>query len=107
MSILIKNFDMPQSCSDCRFSEWGGFSFWCIANGGSVIKHPLSEDYKYENCPLTEVPEFYSDLIERDAVLNVCEFIGERNDMEYLGNDNYAARADEIEKIPAVIRKED
>lgn len=107
MSILIKNFDMPKSCSDCRFSRWGGFSFWCIAKGDNVIKHPLSEDYKCEDCPLTEVPEFYSDLIERDAVLNVCEFIGERNDMEYLGNDNYAARSEEIEKIPAIIRKED
>lgn len=105
--------EIPRTCYYCRFQ---GLKSISLGDNRIVYFHSCSllcknvDDYennRREDCPLKEVPEFFSDLIERDAVLNVCEFIGERNDMEYLGNDNYAARYEEIEKIPAIIRKEE
>lgn len=114
MSILIRGMSMPKTCIECPChdmnEEWCGICYANYVIKGCKFGEALKIDWfgsRPIGCPLTEVPEFFSDLIERDAVLNVCEFIGERNDMEYLGNDNYAARADEIEKIPAVIRKDD
>lgn len=110
MSILIKDIRLPENCHECPCCDQ---TYWdeddeliCTCNISAQDTTCFSSE-KREDCPLVEVPEFSSDLIERDAVLNVCEFIGERNDMEYLGDDNYAARADEIEKIPAIIGKED
>lgn len=110
MSILIKGAGLPKSCHNCpcavELFDYCDNTHSCECN----ILQKNTTNYsteRREDCPLIEVPEFFGDLIERDAVLNVCEFIGERNDMEYLGNDNYAARYEEIEKIPAIIRKEE
>ena len=113
MSILIRGMSMPKTCAECPCHDMS--EEWCnICYADYVVKgYEFNESLKIDwfdgrpiGCPLVEVPEYSSDLIERDAVLNACEFIGERNDMEYLGNDNYAARAEEIEKIPAIIKAE-
>lgn len=109
MSILITNEEFPHRCWGCPCCSFqdNGFAGW---DHYCNLLDEFVNDYQHschKLCPLVEVPEFSSDLIERDAVLDACEFIGERNDMEYLGNDNYAARYEEIEKIPAIIRKEE
>ena len=109
MSILIANEEFPQRCWGCpccsvQDNGFAGWDHYCN------LLDEFVNDYQHschKLCPLIEVPEFSSDLIERDTVLDACEFIGERNDMEYIGNDNYAARYEEIEKIPAIIRKEE
>lgn len=110
MSILIRNMNKPICCSECfAFTNdypWDpDHSYFC------KIKQVWLQDIRVEKtkpnwCPLEEVPEFCGDLIEREAALDACEFIGKRNDWEYLGRNNYAARAEEIEKIPAIIKAE-
>lgn len=86
MSVLIKGMEMPKSCEDCALCTSDGY---CMAMGGDSLWDVLPEeatffpsDWKYEGCPLVEVPEPHGDLIDRDS-LGVDEYEredGERND---------------------------
>ena len=68
MSVLIKNMEMPNSCSECRMddSEFG----FCHAMGdfNTDVYQFIVNKTKPDWCPLVEIPP-HGDLIDRDALI--------------------------------------
>ena len=72
MAILIKDMDMPKSCSECKldlrtdickaFCEWNE-------------EHPYSIRAmdRLPDCPLSEVPELCEDTVPRASVEYICQ----------------------------------
>ena len=76
MSILIKGMEMPKSCEDCDLCTFDGY---CIATGGDSLWDALPEGaeyfptgWKYEGCPVIEVPAPHGDLIDIDSKITVA-----------------------------------
>ena len=72
MSVLIKGMEMPKSCEDCDLCTSDGY---CIATGGDSLWDALPEGaeyfptgWKYEGCPVIEVPAPHGRLIDADAL---------------------------------------
>lgn len=88
MSILIKGMEMPESCEDCDLCTSDGY---CIAMGDDSLWDVLPEGaeyfptgWKYEGCPLVEVPAPHGRLIDYDWVVeNVIKKLGIK-DKQYL-----------------------
>ena len=83
MSVLIKGFTMPESCEECDLCNDDGY---CLAMHGDSLWDALPEGaeyfptgWKYEGCPIIEVPAPHGDLIDRDA-LNIGEYEREDDD---------------------------
>ena len=72
MSVLIKGMEMPKTCEYCDLCTSDGD---CIATGGDSLWDVLPEGaeyfpagWKYEGCPLVEVPAPHGRLIDADAL---------------------------------------
>lgn len=104
LSILLSDMEMPKSCNNCRFSDWHGDSFWCIALGGSPIKHSLltEDNYKFENCPLIEIPTPHGRLIDADKI----EYHFEVNENTAMEGCEFVTKG-EISRVPTVIEAEE
>ena len=105
---------MPRTCYYCRFQLLKSLS---LGDNRLVYFHSCSllcknvDDYennRREDCPLVEVPTPHGDLIDRNEVLNSCEFIGEKPtwDNPYT-DDAYGCKSSVIENIKAVIKAEE
>ena len=62
MSVLIKGIKMPEDCFSCPLKE-EGFCNITNAYAGRINK-------RNSDCPLVELPEHHSRLIDADAVTN-------------------------------------
>ena len=76
MSVLVKGMEMPKSCEDCDLCTSDGY---CIATGGDSLWDALPEGaeyfptgWKYEGCPVIEVPVPHGDLIDIDSKITVA-----------------------------------
>lgn len=76
MSILIKGMEMSKSCEDCDLCTFDGY---CMATGGDSLWDALPEGaeyfptgWKYEGCPVIEVPAPHGDLIDIDSKITVA-----------------------------------
>lgn len=115
MSILIKGMKMPESCEYCDLCTDDGY---CMAMCGDSLWDFLPEkaiffpnDWKYEKCPLVEVPTPHGRLIDENNVIDAIhermrilqthkEFVRKHGDIDLLGVMPYIA------KIPTVIEGE-
>lgn len=77
MSVLIKGMEMPKSCEYCDLCSDDGY---CLAMGGDSLWDVLPEGaeyfptgWKYEGCPLVEVPAPHGRLIDADALMKKCQ----------------------------------
>ena len=75
MSVLIKGFTMPGSCEECDLCNDDGY---CLAMYGDSLWDALPEGaeyfptgWKYEGCPLVEVPALHGDLIDIDSKITI------------------------------------
>ena len=70
MDILIKNMEMPQSCSGCPLGvhEEGSYYYECKATEGITLDWKNKPNY----CPLVEVPT-HGRLIDADALLKTIK----------------------------------
>ena len=59
-----------------------------------------------ENYHTIKIPEKHGDLINRNEVLNACEFIGERPTVDNPYSENYACKSEVIEKIPTIVKED-
>ena len=104
MSILIKGMEMPKSCEYCDLCTSDGD---CIATGGDSLWDALPEGaeyfptgWKYEGCPLVEVPVPHGRLIDADALLEDVR----KNSVSYSADD-FAHEWVDVQ--PTVIEAED
>ena len=109
MSILIKDMEMPKTCWECGGCDDCHESLtFCalIPNGKDLEGVDINKD-KPDWCPLVEIPTPHGDLIDRNEVLNACEFIGEKPtwDNPYT-DDTYGCKSSVIENMKAVIEAE-
>ena len=72
MSILIKSMKMPEDCGACDLCTGDGE---CMALYGENLWNYIPDDakyfpndWKYEKCPLVEVPTPHGRLIDADAL---------------------------------------
>lgn len=69
MSLLINGMDMPKNCLLCPCCAGEGTGMgrqhYCQAIGDEPC---VSEDYRPENCPLSEIPTPHGRLIDADAL---------------------------------------
>lgn len=82
MSILIKDINMPEMCSECAFI--GGLtcpdSIYvcdCPVRGihGRGVNRAVEEDARHPDCPLVKLPESHGPLIDRNKLcesLDLC-----------------------------------
>ena len=101
MSVLIKDFEMPKNCAECKFSdvftyppdyddEWiCGLTYIGMDYGDAQMRH--------SNCPLIEVPP-HGRLIDKDAI-----------PWEHATNSTYQdwAYRRKIDAMPTIIEAED
>ena len=73
MSVLVKDMEMPETCEYCDLCTSDGY---CIATGGDSLWDVLPEEatffpdgWKYEGCPLVEVPVPHGHLIDSDVLI--------------------------------------
>lgn len=59
MGVLIKDMKMPERCGEC---------FLRVGN----CKQRIYMERRPKDCPLVEVKEFHSDLIEREEVIKAA-----------------------------------
>lgn len=115
MSIFIKGMEMPKSCECCDLCTNDGY---CMAMGGDSLWKALPEDatyfpddWKYEGCPVVEVPTPHGNLIDEEDVKNAIYerlkvlqthevFKRKHGDIDLLGVMPYIA------KIPTIIEEE-
>ena len=107
MSVLIKGMEMPKSCEYCDLCTSDGY---CIATGGDSLWDVLSEGaeyfptgWKYEGCPLVEVPVPHGGLLDENDVIDAIhdrlhelqthkEFRKKHGDIDLLGVMPYIAK---------------
>ena len=71
MSILIKGFEIPTRCAECRLSTVHSFNDRPLCD---VLVEYMSygewETKRLDNCPLVEVPEPHGRLIDADELVD-------------------------------------
>ena len=72
MGVIIKNMEMPESCSDCDFCiAIPDDSYFCdcpVIHGGLNITQAIEDDVRHPDCPLVEVPTSHGQLIDADEL---------------------------------------
>ena len=75
MSILIKGFEIPTRCAECRLSTVHSFNDRPLCD---VLVEYMSygewETKRLDNCPLIEVPEPHGRLIEADKLKETLDY---------------------------------
>ena len=109
MSILIKDMEMPNACWACEGCDGDKKNgYFCILHKDAydLVDIDIFKE-KPDWCPLVEIPTPHGDLIDRNEVLNACEFIGEKPtwDNPYT-DDTYGCKSSVIENMKAVIEAE-
>lgn len=69
MSVIVKNMEMPKSCSDCRFYDDNHDYPTCIVTGYSRGYNWSPFNQRMPDCPLVEISEPHGELIDRDSLL--------------------------------------
>ena len=76
MSVLIKGMEMPKTCEECDLCTSDGY---CLAMYGDSLWDALPEGaeyfptgWKYEGCPVIEVPAPHGDLIDIGSKITVA-----------------------------------
>ena len=69
MSILIRGMEMPTSCRDCDFLNWGAVD----PNRCEITDCFIGGDYdkRHDNCPLVPVPP-HGRWIDLDSCMAFC-----------------------------------
>lgn len=81
-SILIRGAKIPKNCAECRFCV-NGFTddapmYECACQSYDNVSvlvddHGKPFDFRPDWCPLVEVKEFHSDLIERGEAIKAAQ----------------------------------
>ena len=110
MSVLIKGMEMPKTCEECDLCTSDGY---CIATGGDSLWDALPEGaeyfptgWKYEGCPLVEVPAPHGRLIDADALIAQMTSDAEQMEEPLAKMFTYAAIND-VKHSESVIKEED
>lgn len=66
MGVYIKDMNMPENCSECRFGILSGDRDWCAVS----LKYRNHETAGHvpDDCPLVEVKTPHGDLIDRNEL---------------------------------------
>ena len=72
MSILIKDMELPKSCSDCPMLDWDLDYIKCKVTGRHFkVKEEPFRARRVDDCPLVPVPP-HGDLITREWLIDIA-----------------------------------
>ena len=73
MSVLVKGMEMPESCRECRFQDFGSTTgdTWCGVKDIVLAKNfeVIGFDGKPDWCPLVALPDKHGRLVDADALI--------------------------------------
>ena len=109
MSVLVKNMTMPEDCRECRLMEYHNSTgkAWCTPADGLLAEDykPIPFDGRPDWCPLVEIPEKHSRLIDADYVLEEIRRDLGIKDLSFLYNAEKSV-VNHIINAPAIIEAE-
>ena len=112
MSVLIKDFEMPKNCAECKFSDV--FTYPPDYDDEWVCEltyiHMDYEDaqMRHSNCPLVEVLTPHGALIDRTALLESIKEARKRQpEIEDVYTEDYFTVAAWLMSAPTVIEAEE
>ena len=95
MGVYIKGMEMPKSCRDCDFMNWGAVE----PNRCGITDCFIGGDYdkRHDNCPLVPVPP-HGDLIDRDPFVQFIKSHWDSSDQWFV---------EQLEARPTIIPAEE
>lgn len=92
MSVLVKGMEMPESCRECRFQDFGSTTgdTWCGVKDIVLAKNfeVIGFDGKPDWCPLVALPDKHGRLVDADATETQIDDYFAR-EVKRLGFDGY------------------
>lgn len=104
-SVLVNGMEIPQKCGQCKLFH-AEYPMYCTASEGHrTVGAPYGMP-RPDWCPLVEVKEFHSDLIEREEVIKAARRADD--DRVSLSDSHIMSDAfeKEIKKIATIIEVE-
>lgn len=103
MDVLIKGMKMPKHCWQCAFKDFADNCdvMYAIGRENISVDESWGKGSVPNDCPLIELPD-HGDLIDRDALKDKAEFIGDA----FSGRGGYVVWGTDMLNAPAVILAE-
>lgn len=104
-SLIIKDIEMPQKCGQCKLFHAEHPMYCTATEGHRTVGAPYGMP-RPDWCPLVEVKEFHSDLIEREEAIKAARRADD--DRVSLSDSHIMSDAfeKEIKKIATIIEAE-